>query len=199
MFHLRKPGIEQLQAIMDSYRHAQPSYLEVGQTRGELPDGYKIDHHRIQLGSGREMFETAKQQLVSWRGFELGWLEPCWPQQRVEDGALVGTLAHVLGLWAVNVCRIVYVDSAVPEAGNVPTESERFGFAYGTLPGHAEQGEERFAVEWNRDGDDAVWYDILAFSRPGRMLTQIGVPLVRRLQKRFARDSMQAMRRAVGR
>lgn len=43
-----------------------------------------------------------------------------------------------------------------------PIEAGRFGFAYGTLPSHAEIGEERFMVEL-RDG--AVWYDILAFSQ----------------------------------
>ncbi len=52
----------------------------------------------------------------------------------------------------------------------------RFGFAYGTLPGHVESGEERFLVEWDR-GDDAVWYDILAFSRPNHVLTRLGYPV----------------------
>jgi uncharacterized protein (UPF0548 family) len=74
---------------------------------------------------------------------------------------------------------------------------QRFGFAYGTLPGHAESGEERFTVEWH-EADGAVWYDILAFSRPRRLLARLGYPLARRLQKRFARDSAAAMRRAVG-
>jgi len=37
----------------------------------------------------------------------------------------------------------------------------RFGFAYGTLPAHVEQGEERFSVELHADG--AVWYDLRAF------------------------------------
>src|SRR5262249_20824062 len=65
---------------------------------------------------------------------------------------------------------------------------QRYGFAYGTLPEHAESGEERFTVEWH-EADDAVWYDILAFSRPHQLLVRLGYPLARRLQKRFARDS----------
>ena len=72
----------------------------------------------------------------------------------------------------------------------------RFGFAYGTLPGHAESGEERFLVEWDR-ADDAVWYDILAFSRPRHPLARLGYPLTRRTQRRFARDSAAAIRQAV--
>ena len=89
----------------------------------------------------------------------------------------------------MNACRIVYV---VDDEGPV----QRFGFAYGTLPEHAESGEERFTVEWH-EADDAVWYDIVAFSRPQQLLTRLAYALVRRLQKRFARDSAAAMRRAV--
>lgn len=73
---------------------------------------------------------------------------------------------------------------------------KRFGFAYGTLSEHAESGEERFTVEWHEQ-DDAVWYDILAFSRPQQLLARLGYPFARRLQKRFARDSAAAMLRAV--
>ena len=72
----------------------------------------------------------------------------------------------------------------------------KFGFAYGTLPGHVESGEERFLIEWDRE-TDKVWYDILAFSRPNHFLTRLGYPLVRRTQKRFGRDSAASMFRAV--
>ena len=82
------------------------------------------------------------------------------------------------------------------EASCGPGPIGKFGFAYGTLPGHVESGEERFLVEWDR-GDDGVWYDILAFSRPNHILTRLGYPVVRRLQKRFGRDSAASMLRAV--
>jgi uncharacterized protein (UPF0548 family) len=71
----------------------------------------------------------------------------------------------------------------------------RFGFAYGTLTQHAETGEERFTVEM-RPEDETVWYDILAFSRPNG-LARFAYPLSRGLQKRFARESKEAMRRAA--
>ena len=73
---------------------------------------------------------------------------------------------------------------------------ERFGFAYGTLPGHAERGEERFLVEWSHE-DDSVFYDVLAFSRPNHLLAWLGYPFARILQRRFARDSKEAMKEAV--
>jgi uncharacterized protein (UPF0548 family) len=102
----------------------------------------------------------------------------------------VAVVARVLGVWWVNACRVVYV---VDQDGPVA----RSGFAYGTLPGHAESAEERFLAEWDR-ADDSVWYDILAFSRPRHPLARLGYPLTRRTQRRFARDSAAAMLRAVG-
>ena len=73
--------------------------------------------------------------------------------------------ARHFGFWSLNACRIVYT---IDEEGPVV----RFGFAYGTLPDHAEQGEERFSVEWHHE-DGTVWYDILAFSRPNHPLASL--------------------------
>jgi uncharacterized protein (UPF0548 family) len=98
-------------------------------------------------------------------------------------------MGRALGLWWLNCCRIVYV---VNETGPI----RKFGFAYGTLPGHVESGEERFVIEWNQ-GDNSVWYDILAFSRPSQVLIRLGSPIVRRMQKRFGRDSAAAVFRSV--
>jgi uncharacterized protein (UPF0548 family) len=64
--------------------------------------------------------------------------------------------------------------------------------AYGTLLDHAEQGEERFTVEWDRVSD-VVSYDILSFSRPGCLVTRLTYPFGRSLQRRFVRNSLAAM------
>jgi uncharacterized protein (UPF0548 family) len=101
----------------------------------------------------------------------------------------VAGVAHEIGLWWLNACRIVYF---VDEPGPV----SRYGYAYGTLPDHAGTGEERFLVEWDRANGE-VRYDILAFSRPNRLLVRLGYPYMRWVQKRFGRDSATAMVRAV--
>jgi uncharacterized protein (UPF0548 family) len=126
--------------------------------------------------------------LRRWEQFRLGWVEAWTPDTPIRPGELVAVMGRVVGLWWLNSCRIVYV---VDESGPVG----KFGFAYGTLPGHVESGEERFLIEWNQG--DGVWYDILAFSRPNNILTRLAYPLVRRSQKRFGRDSAAAMFRAV--
>ena len=63
----------------------------------------------------------------------------------------------------------------------VVDEPLRKGFAYGTLPGHPETGEEAFIVEY-RD-DDSVWLTIRAFSRPSSWIFWVGYPIVRLMQE----------------
>jgi uncharacterized protein (UPF0548 family) len=122
--------------------------------------------------------------------FRLPWIELCWPHAPIEPDSAVGVLARYLSLYWLNCCRIVYV---IEEAGDI----ERVGFAYGTLPLHAEKGEERFMVEWHHQ-DDSVWYDIYAFSQPNQFLVRAFHPLARRAQRRFARQSLANMVRVAG-
>ena len=154
-----------------------------------FPPGYVVDHTRIKLGEGESVFRSARAALQRWEQFRLGWVEAWSPETPIRSGEVVAVIGWAIGMWWLNSCQIVYV---VDESGPVG----KFGFAYGTLPGHVESGEERFLIEWDRD-TDGVWYDILAFSRPNHILTRLGYPLVRRKQKRFGRDSAAAMRRAV--
>jgi uncharacterized protein (UPF0548 family) len=73
---------------------------------------------------------------------------------------------------------------------------KRYGFAFGTLPGHVEQGEERFMVEWRRV-DDSVSYEVFTFARPAHPLAKAGPPFVRMVQRRFAADSLRSMAAVV--
>ena len=101
-------------------------------------------------------------------------------------GREVGVLARVGFLWTLNACRILDV---VDEPGRC------FGFVYGTLDEHVEQGEERFLVKL--DSANRVWFDLLAISRPHRWYTRIASPVARFFQRRFRRDAAAAMLRAA--
>ncbi len=188
MFLLSKPREEAVRSFLVSQKSLKFSYYNVGYSRQGTPPGFNCDHNRIQLGSGRQTFERAITAVKQWKMFQMPWVQLCWPGAPIETGAVVGVLVSHLGLWSLNACRIVYV---IDEQGAV----DRFGFAYGTLPGHAERGEERFSVEYHSD-DGSVWYDLFAFSRPGP-LARLAYPVARSLQRRFARDSKFAMRDAV--
>jgi uncharacterized protein (UPF0548 family) len=75
-------------------------------------------------------------------------------------------------------------------------QDSRFGYAYGALTNHAEAGEELFEVFIDPRTEE-VFYRIRAVSWPRVMLTHLGQPIVRVLQARFRKDSVNAMRRAV--
>ena len=151
------------------------------------PTGYVVDRTRVKLGNGETVFLAAKAALEQWEHLRLGWLAASSPPTPIQTGEVVAVIARTAGVWWLNACRIVYVvDEKVPV--------RRFGFAYGTLPDHAESGEEQFLIGSGPSGD-SVWYDILAFSRPRHVLAKIGYPIVRRMQKRFGRESAAAMKR----
>jgi uncharacterized protein (UPF0548 family) len=175
-----------IQAFLDDQARLGLSYSAVGGTASTPPTGYNVDRARVRLGEGEDVFQAAKSALCRWEHFRLGWCEAWSPQTPIKEGEVVAVLARSMGLWWLNAARIVYVVD----------KKALFGFAYGTLPGHAETGEERFLVEWDQK-EGGVWYDILAFSRPRHPLARLGYPLVRRLQGRFRQDSAAAMLRAA--
>lgn len=184
MLLLTKPGQDLIRSFVSAQKNEPFSYAEVGNSREESPPGYTCDHNRIRIGTGRDAYESAKAAVKRWKMFDMPWIKLYWPDTPVEPGATVAVLASHFGFWSLHACRIVYVME-------VHGSLEKYGFAYGTLPGHAEFGEERFTVEYDAN-DEAVWYDLFAFSRP-RPLARMAYPFTRALQKRFARDSKLAM------
>jgi uncharacterized protein (UPF0548 family) len=189
MLSLRKPSVEVMRQFMAAQAKLPFTYEPVGATAESPPAGYVVDRTRIKLGEGEGVFRSAIAALRRWEQFDLGWVE-AWPSHTmIQKGEVVAVMGRAIGVWWLNACRVVYV---VDEMGPV----SRFGFAYGTLPGHVESGEERFLIEWDQS-DNAVCYDILAFSRPHQLSARLGYPVVRRLQKRFGQDSAASMLRAV--
>jgi len=185
MFLTRKPTDTEIRSFISAQQQSNFSYGPLEITRGEAPSGYNVDHNRILLGSGAQVFSAAEAAIEQWKMFDFDWVRLCFDSTPIEAGATVAVIVKHLGFWSMNACRIVYVID----------EAERYGFAYGTLAEHAERGEERFMVEWNRE-DDTVWYDLLAISKPG-LIASLGYPLTRALQKRFAQDSKKAMQQAM--
>ena len=189
MLSLRKPSAESIRLFLAAQAKLPFTYAAVGATAETPPAGFDVDRTRIQLGVGEHVFRSAVAALRRWEQFCLGWVEAWSPDTPIQSGEVVAVMGRVIGLWWLNACRIVYV---VDESGPI----SKFGFAYGTLPGHVESGEERFLIEWNR-GENSVWYDILAFSRPNHFLSRLGYAVVRRKQKRFGWESATSMLRAV--
>lgn len=149
------------------------------------PPGYHQDRFETDLGAddgdrfgraGRALFEWAPQRGAGIRVF---------PGDPVAaDAAFVLVLRFPAAGWAVAPGRVAYVLD----------EPDRLGFAYGTLPGHPERGEEAFIIV--RAGG-RIRFEVLAFSRPHDPLARLGRPVARALQVRTLQVYLRAMEAAA--
>lgn len=149
------------------------TYPEVGATLSTegLPAGYHHLRRQAVIGQGADDLERSAGALLGWamhRGAGVRVL-PSSPQVRA---AAVADLRVGLGPLSLRApVRVV----------GVLDEPRRRGFAYGTLPGHPESGEESFIVSIG--DDDIVTFTVQAFSRPGGMLTRVAGPVARMVQR----------------
>jgi len=187
MFLATRPTKQAIDRFLIESASMPLSYDPIGIARGEN-DGFNVDELALVIGRGEDDFHRAKTALAAWKHFDLGWLIAIPSAISLAPGTVVAVVIRHFGFWSMNGCRVVY-GLGERQSG------ARFGFAYGTLASHAEQGEELFEVCMEPNGH--VVYRIRAASRPGSALSWLGYPLVRMLQERFRRDSADAMRRAI--
>jgi uncharacterized protein (UPF0548 family) len=177
---LRVPPLDQL-------ADAALTYPDVGATAtgGELPAGYRHVVRRERLGQGDDVFERCGQAVLSWqlhRGAGLR-VHPSHPV--AQPDAVVAVVFGVGRIGVVAPCRVIYV----------VRENDRRGFAYGTLPGHPESGEESFVVSRRPDG--SVVLEVTAFSRPANPLSRLADPVIRRIQDWVTSRYVTATRRVA--
>lgn len=119
------------------------TYDHVGASLRGRPPRHGFSADRV-VGSGPDAFDAARrslQMLVPQRS--VATVHP--GDARVSDGATVLVALRLGPVTVVAVNRVVAVVD----------EQRRWGFAYGTLPGHPESGEEAFEVV-HRDDDSVV-------------------------------------------
>jgi uncharacterized protein (UPF0548 family) len=155
------------------------TYSEVGATAaGQPPAGYGHLHTERQIGTGQQRFEQAAHAVMRW-GMQRGAGLRVQASSEVAD---VDTVVLVRMGFLPAPCRVVYVVD----------EPDIRGFAYGTLPGHPESGEERFVVR--RDPNtSAVFAEVSAFSRPATWWSKAGRPLVSVAQRVIARRYLRGV------
>jgi len=154
------------------------TYTEVGATAGPLPAGYHHVHESAVIGHGRRRFDEAAAAVMRW-----GMLRGAGVRvDATTEVAAVGSEV-IVRLGPVRApCRVVYVLDA----------PDHRGFAYGTLPGHAEIGEELFAVRYDA-GDDAVYAEVTAFSRHGTWWSRLAGPVTALVQRIVSKRYVKAV------
>ena len=160
---------------------AELTYREVGATKGALPPGYHHLRRRRVIGSGRDAFATAASALLAWQVQLRAGLRVTASAPVAEPGAVVVLAVGARPLRVRAPCRVVYT----------VTEPRRRGFAYGTLPGHPECGEEAFMIEQRDDGSVAL--SVTAFSRPATVTARAAGPLGRLIQQHVTHRYLQAL------
>ncbi|CAJ1581839.1 DUF1990 domain-containing protein [[Mycobacterium] wendilense] len=153
------------------------SYPEIGATAGPLPDGYHHIRRERAIGLGEQAFRRAAAQLMAWEIQRRAGIRIDTSTPTAVPGSLVSIRLGPLRA----ACKVIYVTD----------EPHRQGFAYGTLDGHPESGEEYFGVRLDPDG--TVYAEIVAFSRPARWWSKAGAWVATRVQKRITDRYLAAL------
>jgi uncharacterized protein (UPF0548 family) len=183
---LKRPKPEALGPLVEKGNTDTLTYEPIGLTAfAQAPGGYRLDRRSCSLGLGDQVFAKAVEALRQWKvqrgaGLVVVADEP----PRVGLVVAMSAPLPVLGFIDV-VCRVVAITD----------QRDRWGFSYGTLSVHPEQGEESFTVL--RGPDKTVTKDNVAVSRPRHVLARTLPPVARRLQHTATTRYLEAMQSAV--
>jgi uncharacterized protein (UPF0548 family) len=162
------------------------TYAEVGATRdAELPAGYDHVERSVVVGSGTAAFERAVAAVFDWRMQRSVGLRVRATGPASEPGTVVVLTAGLRRPGYDIPCRVVWART---------TGDER-GFAYGTLPGHPESGEEAFLVRLEPGGD--VVFTLRVFARLASPPARLGGPVSTLVQRLATARYLAAIRRAA--
>jgi uncharacterized protein (UPF0548 family) len=181
-----RPSTARLESMLDAARASDLTYDHVGSTLDAATDR-RVHREHLVLGRGTQCFDDAVTGLRAWACHDgiRATVHP--PDAALEVGESV-LIVLPAGPFAIVVPdRIV---AAVDEA-------DRFGFAYGTLDGHQERGEESFLIR--RHDDDTVVATIAVDAGPATAAARLGAPLVLLFQRAALRRYLRALREHVGR
>jgi uncharacterized protein (UPF0548 family) len=170
VFRVGRVSSSDLGEIARNAQPLRPTYEDIGATlRGLLPAGFRHERREVVLPDRADAFDRGAEGLRQWAP-QLAAGLTVEPRRPPVEGSTVALAAPIGPLTAVAVCRIVAVVD----------EPDRYGFAYGTLPGHPERGEEAFLVQ--RNGGRTT-FGITAFSKSAEALARLGGPITRRIQR----------------
>jgi uncharacterized protein (UPF0548 family) len=161
---------------------AELTYPSQGATRETLPAKYTHTHRELPIATGRAAFDKAANALFTWQMHRTAGITVTPSHHTAEPGSVIVMRVGYGPASLTAPCRVVYC----------VRETNTKGFAYGTLPGHPEQGEEAFLLQLTND--QTVRLIIRAFSRPASTLARLGGPLTQRAQNLITERYVEALR-----
>ncbi len=172
--------------LLDRARRSTVTYDHEGSTLDPerwtaLATPLGVHSHHVGVGTGQAAFDAAVTALQTWVPHHGIGADVLPRGQRVELGATVLVILRRGPLFVVAPNRIVAVAD----------EPRRFAYAYGTLPGHPERGEESYTAELRDDG--TVRVTIRVQGGPATLPARAISPVVRRLQAAALRGYLRAV------
>jgi uncharacterized protein (UPF0548 family) len=178
VWSLRRPRDAELAAVLAGVAARAVTYSPIGMSRpGANASGFHLEEHRAELALD---FATARERLATFATHALPYLFVYPRDARVVVRRDVVVCARVGAVWSINPCRVVLVEDT----------PDRFAYAYGTLPGHVESGEEWFSVE--KVGSRVV-AETRAYARMADVFARLLTPIARRVQRRVKVDYLRAL------
>jgi uncharacterized protein (UPF0548 family) len=178
-----RPTPTSLAPELASAAAASLTYPEVGATENvEPPVGYRPLRQAAVVGSGKAAWQRLAEAVGTWELHREAGMLVVTDTADVRQCGTVVNAAPVGPAALLAPCRVV----------RVIAEPARFGFAYGTLPGHPLVGEEEFVADLDEAGQ--VRLRIRSFSRPVG-LARVSPALSRAGQRMVNRRYLAAARR----
>ena len=181
------------------------------------PAGFRPAEDSVKLGSGKDRFDRAAEELMTWgvqkgAGFEVVEVSPGTGAQYTgiaydPDGAPLAEQPAPRAEQRFGPDGTPYVSAGMTatlkprgrrRARGIPVlvvyvvdEPERIGFAYGTTGDAPESGEESFILEHRED--DSVWLTIRSVLQPNGGLRRLFAPAVRKRRRELTTRELRAL------
>lgn len=179
------------------------------------PAGFRPAEDSVKLGSGKDRFDRAAEELMTWgiqkgAGFEVIDVSPGTGAQYTglaydPDGAPLAEQPAPRAEQRFGPDGTPYVSAGMTatlkprgRGRGIPVlvvylvdEPERIGFAYGTTGDAPESGEESFILEHRED--DSVWLTIRSVLQPNGGLRRLFAPAVRKRRRELTTRELRAL------
>jgi uncharacterized protein (UPF0548 family) len=179
------------------------------------PAGFRPAEDSVKLGSGKDRFDRAAEELMTWgvqkgAGFEVVDVSPGTGAQYTgiaydPEGAPLAEQPAPRAEQRFGPDGTPYVSAGMTatlkprgRGRGIPVlvvyvvdEPERIGFAYGTTGDAPESGEESFLLEHRED--DSVWLTIRSVLEPNGGLRRLFAPAVRKRRRELTTRELRAL------
>jgi len=171
---------EELEARLVEACDARPTYEAIGSTHPDRPHGpaYVDSSRKVPTASGS--MDRARHALRTWVAQQGLGAHIAPPDAPVTEGT---TLLVVLPAGPIELVAPVRVMWVIDEP-------DRFGFGYGTLPGHPERGEESFVAQAR---DDEITLTVAVDAVPASWAARLAGPVGSAVQRRSVRRYLDAL------